>query len=179
MTTIPCATCTLRPWRAEDREALIWHADDLRIAENIRDFPEPFTFVEADAWLERCIPQSPCFDFAIEVDGEAVGGVSLRLGVDEGTSAWLGEITFWLGSKYRRRGIATDAVRAATFYALERFDAVRVYALVIAPNPAGVRVLEKSEYTLLGQVPEGIRHRGRIVDAMIYGYDREAFDVEA
>ena len=172
MTTITLTTCTIRPWRVEDREALIWYADDVRVAATMpQDFPSPFTFREADVWLARTVNQSPYFDFAIEVDGEAVGSISLLLG--EGEHRSNGEITLWIGKDFWGRGIATEAVQAITYYGLERFDLQRVYALVFASNAAARRVFEKNEYALLGQITGGVPRQGVVMEALVYAFDAD------
>lgn len=170
MTTIPGTLCTLRPWREEDTEALIWAADDVRVATEMREgFPSPFTIVEARTWIGNTKDQRVIFDFAVEVGGEAAGGVSLRIG--DGDHRDFGEITFWLGHDHWGKGIATEAVGAATMYAVTRFDLQRVYALVFAENIGAGRVLEKNGYVLQGRIPEGVPNRGEVRDAVIYALD--------
>lgn len=42
MTPFTLPSCTIRPWRASDLESLLLHADNPRIAANLRDvFPSP------------------------------------------------------------------------------------------------------------------------------------------
>jgi len=75
---IELETCKLRPWRADDAEALARNADDPEVARNMRDaFPHPFTLERAHAWLAKVTPVSPVRFFAIDVAGEAVGGVGV------------------------------------------------------------------------------------------------------
>lgn len=179
MTTLTLTTCTLRPWRRADAESLIWNADDVRVAAHLREeFPSPYTYLDAQAWLDRVVDASPVLDFAIEAGvapegggsgGEAVGGIGLRLGADEGAAA--GEIGYWLGHDYWRRGIATEAVAAVTRYGVERFGLARVSAVVLGDNPASERVLEKNGYVLAGQVAGGVPRRGRVVAGRVYRFE--------
>ena len=46
------------------------------------------------------------------------------------------EIGYWLGREFWGRGIMTEAVRAATAYALENLKLVRVFAVPFATNAA-------------------------------------------
>ena len=165
MTTIPCPHCLLRPWHEGDAESLIWNADDVRVSSMMReDFPSPFTYKEAEAWIARAAQQVAVFDFAIvpgdDPAGEAVGGVSLRIG--EGEHREFGELSFWLGHEFWGQGLATEAVEATIAYAAMRFELRRLYALVFADNLAAARVLEKNGFALQGRIEEGIRNRGQL-----------------
>ena len=49
---IDAGCCLIRPFQTSDRESLVRHANNRRVARNMRDqFPHPYTLVEADAWL--------------------------------------------------------------------------------------------------------------------------------
>ncbi len=159
-------SCTIRPWRASDLESLVLHADNPRIAANLRDvFPSPYTRADGEAWLAVAARPS---NFAIEVDGAAVGGIGLRLGED--VHRRTAEIGYWLGEAYWGRGIVTEAVGALTRWGVEAFDLVRVDAHVFAPNVASARVLEKNGYVLEGRLRRRVEKRGEILDALVYAY---------
>lgn len=158
-------TCTIRPWRLDDAESLARHADNPSVSRFLRDrFPSPYTRADAEAWLAVEHPA----DFAIEVDGAAVGGIGLRPGEDVERRS--GEIGYWIGEPYWGRGIATDAVGALTRWGIETLDLVRVEARVFAPNAASARVLEKNGYVLEGRLHRAIEKRGEILDALVYAY---------
>ena len=92
--------------------------------------------------------------WAIEVEGEAAGGIGIELHTDvERVSA---EIGYWLGERYWGRGIATEALTAVTAEAFKRFEITRLYAVPFADHAASVRVLEKAGY-----VRKGIFDRAR------------------
>ena len=170
---LPLPSCTIRPWRASDLESLLVHADNPRIAANLRDvFPSPYTRADGEAWLAIAGAETRATDFAIEVDGAAVGGIALRPGADVHRRS--AEIGYWLGEAYWGRGIATEAVGALTRWGIETFDLVRVDAHVFAPNVASARVLEKNGYVLEGRLRRAVEKRGAILDALVYAYVVEA-----
>jgi RimJ/RimL family protein N-acetyltransferase len=114
--------------------------------------------------------------FAIEVDGEAVGGIGLEPQADiERASA---EVGFWLGEVCWGRGIMTQAVRAFSEFALNRPGCVRLYASVLEWNPASMRVLEKSGYQREGRMRRSAVKDGRIVDRILYARVRDDGPVE-
>ena len=158
---IECGLCRLRPWRAGDESTLVLHANNREVWLNLRDrFPHPYTPADARAWIQAATSRDPPTDFAIEVSGEAVGGVGVKLHEDvDRVSAELG---YWLGRTFWGRGIMPVAVRAATEYAFSSFGLTRVYALPYARNPASIRVLDKAGY-----VREALLRRSAIKDGVV------------
>jgi RimJ/RimL family protein N-acetyltransferase len=96
--------CVVRTYRPEDAPSLARHGNNRRIWENLRDrFPHPYTEASASGYIAHLLAGNDEPSFAIEVDGEAVGGISLHPGADvERIGA---EIGYWLGNRYgARRG---------------------------------------------------------------------------
>jgi RimJ/RimL family protein N-acetyltransferase len=76
--------CTLRPWRRDDRVSLVTHANNPNVSRWLsHEFPHPYGEAEADAWFDlverRDLEQA--IVAAIEVDGAAVGGIGIKIGV--------------------------------------------------------------------------------------------------
>ena len=59
----------LRPWRLEDKPALLRHADNPKVSRNLFNmFRSPYTEADADAWIQSCLAlEGPCAKFAIEI----------------------------------------------------------------------------------------------------------------
>ena len=164
--------CRIRNWRREDAPALAHHADNRRIWRNVRDhFPHPYTPADADLWIERVLGgDKPETQFAIEVDGEAAGGIGVFL--QEDVARRSAEIGYWLGEAHWGRGIMTDAVRRFTAHAFEAYDLLRVYALVFEWNVGSCRVLEKAGYTLEGRLRRAVVKDGQVIDQFVYAVVR-------
>ena len=158
---------SLRPWRAGDEASLVVHANDRDVWLNLRDqFPHPYTAGDAEAWVKFASRQAQPTNLAIEVDSEAVGGVSLQLHDDvERVSAELG---YWLGQGHWNRGIMTAAVRALTDYGFEQFSLTRVYAVPFATNVASHRVLEKAGYVREGLLRRSAVKNDIVLDQVLY-----------
>src|SRR5690606_11107271 len=110
--------------------------------------------------------RQPSVDFAIEVDSEAAGGISLMLHDDvERISA---EIGYWLGKQYWGRGIMSEAVGAVTRWGFREFGLTRIYALPFANNAASSRVLEKAGYLLEGVMRRSALKDGVVMDQRLY-----------
>jgi len=164
---IPLERCTLRPWRADDAPALARNANDREVWRNMRDaFPHPYTLREAHAWLETALGTRPVRLFAIDCEGEAVGGIGI--GVFTDVYRRTGEIGYWLAQKHWNRGIVSEAVGAITTYAFGALDLERVQSGVFAWNPASMRVLEKCGYEREGVQRRAAFKDGRFVDLVLY-----------
>lgn len=164
---IEAGIATLRPWRESDVERLVEIANDPDVARYMADrFPHPYTIEDARFWMSLHREATALNDFAIEVDGEVVGGIGMepfegerRLGVHFG---------YWLGRAYWGRGIATAACAAFTEYALNVRGFIRLEASVYAPNVGSMRVLEKCGYTCEGIMRRAVIKNGEILDAYLY-----------
>ena len=160
-------TCIVRDWRVEDASSLARHANNRRIWLMVRDrFPSPYTVEDAEHWVRHCVRALPATDFAIEVDGEAAGGIGVVLCDDvERISAELG---FWLGETVWGRGVMTDAVSAFAPWAFERFNLQRIYAHVFERNPASAHVLEKAGFSREARLRRAVIKEGEVLDEWLY-----------
>lgn len=152
---------------ADDAPSLLKHANNPRVAINLRDrFPHPYEAAHADTFLRWVATQPVETVWAIEVAGEAAGGIGIELRADvERVSA---EIGYWLGEAHWGRGIVTAALRAVTPDVLRRFELTRLYALPFADNLASIRVLEKAGYELEGRLRRSAIKNGHIKDQFLY-----------
>ena len=73
-----------------------------------------------------------------KADGAVMGHVSLRW---TDATAGQGEIRFAIGPAYRRRGYATEAVKAVMTLAFERFRMHRIFAITAGQNQASAKLL--------------------------------------
>ena len=161
----------MRSWEWRDRDALMRHANNRKIWINLRDhFPYPYTDEDARDWLASIVRREPENNFAIDVAGEAVGGIGFTVQPDVGRRS--AEIGYWLGEKFWGRGIATDALIAMTDHAFANYDICRIYAYVFGWNGASARVLEKAGYTLEGRLRKSVTKDGQTIDNLIYAIIR-------
>jgi [ribosomal protein S5]-alanine N-acetyltransferase len=134
---------------------------------HLRDrFPFPYEMEQARTFLGWIAKQPSPTVWAIEVNGEAVGGIGIELHTDvERVSA---EVGYWLGEAMWGRGIATEALKAVTAEAFKRFDITRLYALPFADHAASVRVLEKAGYVREGHLRRSAIKDGNVRDQLLF-----------
>jgi RimJ/RimL family protein N-acetyltransferase len=163
--------CTLRPWRFGDETSLVRHANNRRVWRNLSRLPYPYTAADATVWISRASAQSPFTDLAIEIDGEAAGGIGIEIGRDVFYRS--AEIGYWLGEAHWGRGIATEALRAMTEHAFATFDLCRLHAGVFEWNSASMRVLEKAGYTLEARHRKNVTKDAQTIDRLVYALVRD------
>jgi ribosomal-protein-alanine N-acetyltransferase len=162
----------LRPWRGSDAGSLARHANDREVWRNMRDrFPHPYTLRDAKEWLAFIADVPEGTTFAIDVAGEAVGGISFEPLADVFRVG--AELGYWLARPHWGRGITTEAVRAVTDQLFTHFDFLRAQASVFSWNPASARVLEKAGYTLEATNRRSMIKEGVVGDRWLYVKLRE------
>lgn len=165
--------CSIRPWRRSDRGSLVRHGNNRKVWRNLADiFPHPYTEQDAETWFALLEQQVPLTNFAIEIDGEAIGGIGLTCFTDIGCKT--AEFGHWLGEAHWGRGIATEAGKAFVAWAFENHPLERLQAGVFEWNPASMRVLEK-----IGCLREGVLRRsvfkdGQVIDRVLYAITRDS-----
>jgi ribosomal-protein-alanine N-acetyltransferase len=167
-----------RSWRSRDVDALCRHANDRAVWRGLLDrFPHPYTASDAERWisLNHATLSAP-LNFAIELDGEAIGGVGLdrRQDVFQGTA----EIGYWVAKAYWGRGIATAAATFICDYAFGTFPLERLQAGVFGGNRASARVLEKAGFTFEGCLRRAVRKEGKVMDLLMYARLRDELPVD-
>ena len=157
----------LRPWQKDDAPLLARHADNPRVSSCMRDlFPSPYTVEDAFRFIAMATGPSRSILLAIEVRGEAAGGIGIHPleDVHRGTA----EIGYWLAEPFWGRGIVTDAVRALVPVAFEKTGIARIQAGIFSNNPASMRVLEKCGFVREAVHRNAIIKNGVVMDEVMY-----------
>ena len=167
--TPAAGTGVVRPWRRSDRASLLRHADDADVARFLSTrFPHPYTPADADAWFASVEAHGEPEALAIEVDGEAVGGVGLRRSGDA-EFAHSAELGYWLGQAYWRRGIVAAAVAVFVPFAVTRWNLARLTAYANPRNVGSVHVLEGAGFVREGLMRARAVRDGEVHDHLVYG----------
>ncbi|WP_207512978.1 GNAT family N-acetyltransferase [Longitalea luteola] len=147
---------SLRPLLASDAEALAVIANDPSISSFVRDsFPSPYTLAHAKGFIQFAKEDAHLYCWGIFESGTLAGVISLVQ--QEDIYRHSAEIGYWLGSRFRGRGITTEAIGLACRYGFDQLNIVRIFAHVFENNHASQKALLKN-----GFVIEGIRRKGSI-----------------
>jgi len=162
----------LRPWNIEDIESLVENANNYEIARFMSDaFPSPYTLEDAKNFIAFATKDEPIHIFAIEIDGQAVGGIGIHPQAD--IMKKNAELGYWLGEKYWGKGIISKAIREIIPWAFNTYDITRIYARPFGSNMASQKVLEKAGFVLEARIKENIFKNGEYLDELIYAIRRQ------
>jgi RimJ/RimL family protein N-acetyltransferase len=165
-------------WTPDDAEALVRHANNVKIWRNLYDFfPHPYRLEDARGWLaERQADGSPPMNFAIDHRGEAIGAIGLRRPAEMNTNCLI--LGYWLGEAYWGLGITSDAVRTLLPYAFKTFPFPRIEARTFHWNKGSQRVLERCGFTREGILRQRMVKNGESVDQYVYALLRSDIETQ-
>jgi RimJ/RimL family protein N-acetyltransferase len=160
----------LRAWTAADAPALVVHANDRAVSRCLSDrFPFPYTEADAQAFLSMALGQ-PALNFAIVVDGAAVGGIGLRPG--EGELRIGCHVGYWLGRRLWGRGLMSRILPPFCEHVFRNSGFERLHTTVMSNNPASARVLEKCGFTREGSLRRAAIKGSEVFDMWMYAMIR-------
>ncbi len=162
----------LREWTLDDAPSLARNANNIKIWNNHRDyFPHPYTQRAALEFIKSALTEpGPVKEFAIEINGEAVGSLSLMPRPD--VTRVVMELGYWLGEAYWGEGVMTAAVKEVVAYAFRHFQIEKVWAPVFAYNEGSQKVLLKAGFELEAVMKRGAIKNGEITDVHYYSLFR-------
>lgn len=145
----------LQAYRACDAEALgkLIASNRERLVRNFPEMAKGFNSVsEASAFVQNCMNLSEArktFHYGIWILQPLVliGQIKVKNVAWEIPSA---ELSYFISSKFLRKGYATEAVLAVLCEAFEKFKFNRIYVRIIHSNNESIRLIEKL----------GMRHEG-------------------
>jgi len=171
----------LRSIEERDRKDLIENISNLNVSRYLLVVPHPYTDADADFWIKHCAEEAgkkprKSYELAIELksEGRVIGGVGFTK-VDLFQEK--AEIGYWLGEKYWRQGIMSEALEKMLDFAFNELNLRRIEAGTFAENLASQRLLEKFGFRKEGIKRQGYRAKatGRIHDDVLYGLLREEY----
>jgi ribosomal-protein-alanine N-acetyltransferase len=168
----------LRHWQPADLNDLVSYANNWNVAKNMTDkFPFPYTESNGQAFIAFATADDPVHIFAIEVAGQAVGGIGIH--PQDDIYRKNAELGYWLAEPFWGRGIISAAIRQAVDFAFKTYAIDRVFARPFGTNSGSQRVLEKNEFVLEGKFEKVLIKDGELLDELIYSIRREDWDKQA
>ena len=163
---------TLRPFNFNDLDNLVRNANNPKIAQFMTDgFPSPYTADNGKAFIEFANRDNPIHIFAIDVNGEASGGIGIHPQQD--IMRKNAELGYWLAEKYWGNGIISKAILQVVDFGFKTYDINRIFARPFGNNMASQHVLHKSGFTLEARLEKTIIKNGEMLDELIYAIRRK------
>jgi ribosomal-protein-alanine N-acetyltransferase len=165
----------LRPFVADDAEALWQIAAAREVADTAVSIPHPYSLATARTWiagLPHLFRTNTAIHFALELrrSGELIGSGSL---CDIDSDHARAELGFWIGLPWWGQGYATEAASAIIGFGFEKLSLNRIHAQHMVRNPASGNVLRKLGMKLEGVLQQGIRRWNDFEDVALYAILRE------
>ena len=161
----------LRPWALNDLNSLVKHANNFNVAKFLTDgFPHPYTADDGKKFIDLATKDSPIHIFAIDINGEAVGGIGIHPQTDIHKKN--AELGYWLAEKYWGKGIITKAIKEIVAFAFSTYEIDRLFARPFGSNLASQRVLEKAGFTLEARFTRTLFKNGEYLDELVYAIRR-------
>jgi len=162
---------TLRPWKIEDLDSLVKFANNPEVARNMTNrFPHPYNEENGRMFIESATNDFPFNIFAIDINGEASGGIGLHLQSD--IQCKNAELGYWLAEPYWGKGIITKAIAQMVDYGFKTWEISRIFARPFGTNIGSQKVLEKAGFKLEGRFEKTLFKNGEYLDELIYAVRR-------
>jgi RimJ/RimL family protein N-acetyltransferase len=128
-----------------DVKAIARLANDLRIAENTRRLPHPYSQDHAIEFVRALAGEPRETVFLIESNHAPIGVVGIDWGEPEAP-----ELGYWLGVDHWGQGFGTEATRAVIDFTFEEFEIEHLLSGARVSNPSSRNILEKCGFQWSG-----------------------------
>ena len=157
----------LRGWKFSDLESLVKHANNYEVARFMTDqFPHPYTEEKGKSFIEMAMNMDPQRFFAIDIDGQACGGIGIHPQQD--IMRKNAELGYWLAQPFWGNGIITRAIPQVVEYGFKTFDITRIFARPFGTNARSKRALEKCGFIYETTFTKTIYKNGEFIDELFY-----------
>ncbi|MBC8165829.1 MAG: GNAT family N-acetyltransferase [Bryobacteraceae bacterium] len=157
----------LRPLRPEDAEPITRLLEnDLEGISRTFRIPWPFTLRDAEEWLAKVLTDQ--HTFAILTGQSEFAGC---IGARESVSGDLLEIGYWVGSPFRRQGVAKQALGLLLTHLRAHTKAKRAEAQVFPGNEGSIRVLQSHGFRPTGEIEKNVPLRGGLRTVLVFALD--------
>ena len=157
----------LREYSLSDLHDLVALANNRNVSRYlVYTFPYPYTRSDGEWWIETGCKEGGAITMAIEHEGRFAGSIGIK--PQTGWKAHVAEVGYWIGEKFWGRGIASEALKEMSQLAFSRYGYRKLFAPVLGPNRASIRVLEKNSYVLEGVMENEVYVDGRYFDIHHY-----------
>jgi RimJ/RimL family protein N-acetyltransferase len=165
----------IREFEKKDIPVLIENINDLEVSQYLLLVPYPYRLKDANWWINKCQEEAKkkpraTYDFAIELKSEKrlVGGIGLNHADYFQNTI---EIGFWLGKRYWKQGIMSEAITAMLDFAFDKLKMNRINWYAYADNVASNALAKKMGFVFEGTRRKAARAKstGKIHDDNVYG----------
>ena len=168
----------LRPFKHEDYKDVFECCNDYDVVKTTLGMPWPYTEEMAQGWIakhEGNRKSGLSCEFAIcykQNPEKVIGCVSL---VNINPVAKRAELGYWVGKKYWKQGIATEASVALMEYGFNELNLNSIFARFFDINPASGKVMQKCGMNYVGKMRQHEFRFDKFYDVVYYEILKEDF----
>ena len=167
---------TLRPWSINDLDSLVKYANNTNISKNLTNkFPHPYTAENGKWFIEFATKDNLIHIFAIDINGEAVGGIGIH--PQDDIQCKNAELGYWLAEPFWNKGIITKAIPQIVAFGFKTYSINRIFARPFGSNTASQKVLERTGFTIEARLEKTLFKNGGYEDELIYAIRRKSTNV--
>jgi RimJ/RimL family protein N-acetyltransferase len=147
----------IRRFTLEDANSVYECCNDYEVIKTTLGLPWPYTKKIAESWISKLSEREEIgtsYEFAIcfkENPNKVIGCISL---MDINNNAKRAEMGYWVGRKYWKQGIATEAAKFMINYGFEFLGLNSIIARYFDINPASGKVMQKCGMKFVGIIRE-------------------------
>ncbi|MDD5749794.1 MAG: GNAT family protein [Patescibacteria group bacterium] len=170
----------LRYLKASDAKSIYQNIKDRDIIRHLSNVPEPYQLKQAVEFIKRCqkkYKKQEAFPLGIaEKNSDQIIGVITIADLD--LPGRRGVLGYWLGKKYHRQGIMSEALQLMLDFSFGKLKLKRVWAEVMDHNIASALLLEKYGFQKEGCLRQHLYKNRRYCDSLVYGLLREDYKIK-
>jgi [ribosomal protein S5]-alanine N-acetyltransferase len=175
--TLQTDRLVLRPFTLADASAVQRLAGAFEVADTTLLIPHPYEDGVAEQWISSHASQwekreGVVFAIALRQPDALCGAMGLKLALPHLT----GELGYWIGLPFWRRGYCTEAAREILRFGFQALELNRIHAYHFRRNPASRRVLQKIGMLHEGCLRQHVRRWDRFEDVECYGILRQDWE---
>src|SRR3989344_2238944 len=162
----------LRDITMKDAESLSKNANDKEIWYFTEVIPYPYKVEDAKLFVKKCqkdAKEKPRknyeFGIALKSEKRVIGMISLMKVDRQHKKTTLG---YWLGKKYRGKGIMTEVEKAILDFAFKKLKLNKVSGDVVIENKASIALFKKFNFRKVGTLKEELIKKGKSLDGYRY-----------
>ncbi|MEA4956479.1 hypothetical protein SDC9_17801 [bioreactor metagenome] len=172
----------LRKFRNDDIDTITKYANNQNIAKWLtKEFPSPYSKKDAENFINITSKKEFMKVFAIEVNGEAAGSISLSCNsknekniiFNSNKNIKKAEIGYWLAEKYWNNGITTSAIKEIIEYGFNNYKIECIYATPFENNIISQKILSKAGFNTDSKIKKIIKNN-ESYDVIIYSIKNDS-----
>ncbi len=165
----------LREITEKDEKDLIENINNLNVSKYMALVPYPYTKKDATWWINECkkkAKEKPRTSYSFNIELKSKKGIIGAIGLEK-VNRFQGTATlgYWLGKKYWRQKIMSEAVKRVLDFAFNKLKLRRMNVSASPKNKSSNGLIKKMGFKFEGVRRKAIRIKstGKIHDENIYG----------